>query len=90
MKDIDAAEPVSVSAYFKNPNEYKNAVLILAVKADNQLKYTEYRTVSECVDVGGGNYRFNVDGSVFKGADGTQVLLWEDLKTLSPLKEIMK
>lgn len=90
VKDIDAAEPVSVSAYFKNPNEYKNAVLILAVKADNQLKYTEYRTVSECVDVGGGNYRFNVDGSVFKGADGTQVLLWEDLKTLSPLKEIMK
>lgn len=90
VKDIDAAEPVSVSAYFKNPNEYQNAVLILAVRADNQLKYAEYRTVGRCENDGCGNYRFDVNGSVFRDADGTQVLLWEDLKTLSPLKEIMK
>lgn len=86
VKDIDTAKPGSVSAYFKNPGEYKNAVLILAVKADNQLKYVAYKTVSECVDVGGGNYRFDVDGSVFKGADEVQIFLWKDLNTMIPLK----
>ena len=90
VKDIDTAEPVSVSVYFKNPSEYQNAVLILAVKANNQLKYAEYKTVSGCENDGGGNYRFDVNGSVFKGADGAQVLLWKDLKTMSPFKEIRK
>ena len=85
IKDVDTSKPVSVSAYFKESDKYKDAVLIFVVKSDKRLKYIKINTVKECENTGG-EYMFTVDGSVFKDGSGARVFLWRDLESLTPLK----
>ena len=85
IKDVDTSKPVSVSAYFKESDKYKDAVLIFVVKSDKRLKYVKINTVKECENTGG-EYMFTVDGSVLKDGSGARVFLWKDLESLTPLK----